>query len=104
MNNGTHGNSPHVKGSFASLLFSFTSSFFFSKYFFLLFVFSYIFLNGNQKVKSIIVTEVTIMRSFIMYSSQNPWNFLDMEVIMIKDDDKCLSPFQLKSIRVTFLQ
>ena len=34
-------------------------------------------------------------------SSQNPWNFLDMEVIMIKEDDKCLSPFQLKSIRVT---
>ena len=23
---------------------------------------------------------------------------------MIKEDDKCLSPFQLKSIRVTFLQ
>ena len=40
-----------------------------------------------------------------MYSSQNPWNFLDMEVIIIiKEDDKCLSPFQLKSIRVTFLQ
>ena len=32
-----------------------------------------------------------------MYSSQNPWNFLDMEVIIIKEDDKCLSPFQLKS-------
>ena len=43
------------------------------------------------------------MSPFIMYSSENPWNFLDMEVIMIKDD-KCLSPFQLKSIRVTFLQ
>ena len=24
-----------------------------------------------------------------MYSSQNPWNFLDREVIMIKEDDKC---------------
>ena len=32
------------------------------------------------------------MSPFIMYSSQNPWNFLDMEVIMIKEDDKCLSP------------
>ena len=30
------------------------------------------------------------MSPFIMYSSQNPWNFLDMEVIMIKEDDKCL--------------
>ena len=44
------------------------------------------------------------MSPFIMYSSQNPWNFLDMEVIMIKEDDKCFSPFQLKSIRVMFLQ
>ena len=44
------------------------------------------------------------MSPFIMYSSQNTWNFLDMEVIMIKEDDKCLSPFQLKSIQVTFLQ
>ena len=60
--------------------------------------------KGNQKVKSIIVTEVTVMSPFIMYSSQNPWNFLDMEVIMIKEDDKCSSPSQLKSIRVTFLQ
>ena len=59
---------------------------------------------GNQKVKSIIVTEVTVMSPFIMYSSQNPWNFLDMEVIMIKEDVKCLSPFHLKSIRVTLLQ
>ena len=59
---------------------------------------------GNQKVKSIIATEVTVMSPFILYSSQNPCNFLDMEVIMIKEDDKCLSPFQLKSIRVTFLQ
>ena len=58
------------------------------------------FSTGNQKVKSIIVTEVTVMSPFIMYSSQNSWNFLDMEVIMIKEDDKCLSPFQLKSIRV----
>ena len=33
------------------------------------------------------------MSPFIMYSSQNPWNFLDMEVIMIKEDVKCLSPF-----------
>ena len=61
-------------------------------------------LSGNQKVKSIIVTEVTVMSPFIMYSSQNPWNFLDMEVIMIKEDVKCLSPFHLKSIRVTLLQ
>ena len=60
--------------------------------------------RGNQKVKSIIVTEVTVKCPFIAYSSQNPRNFLDMEVIMIKEDDKCLSPFQLKSIRVTFLQ
>ena len=59
---------------------------------------------SNQKVKSIIVTEVTVMSPFIMYSSQNPWNFLDMEMIMIKEDVKCLSPFRLKSIRVTFLQ
>ena len=58
----------------------------------------------TQKVKSIIGTEVTVMSPFIMYSSQNPWNFLDMKVIMIKKDDKCLSPFQLKSMRVTFLQ
>ena len=63
-----------------------------------------IFFKGYQKVKSIIVTEVTVMSPFIMYSSQNPWNFLDMEVIMIKEDVKCLSPFHLKSIRVTFLQ
>ena len=66
------------------------------RFFFILF--------GNQKVKSIIVTEVTVMSPFIMYSSQIPWNFLDMEVIMIKEDVKCLSPFQLKSIRVTLLQ
>ena len=59
---------------------------------------------GNQKVKSIIVTEIKLRSPFITYSSQNPWNFLDMEKIMIKEDDKCLSPFQLKSIRVTFLQ
>ena len=69
------------------------------------FIFSFFFfLSGNQKVKSIIVTEVTVRSPFIKYSSQNPWNFLDMEVIMIKDDDKYLSHFQLKSIRVTFLQ
>ena len=60
-------------------------------------------IKGNQKVKSIIVTEVTVMSPFIMYSSQNPWNFLDMEVIMIKEDDKCLSPFQIKSIRVLII-
>ena len=70
-------------------------------FFFLFFSFFY---KGNQKVKSIIVTEVTVMSPFIMYSSQNPWNFLDMEVIMIKEDVKCLSPFHLKSIRVTLLQ
>ena len=33
--------------------------------------------KGNQKVKSIIVTEVTVRSPFITYSSQNPWNFLD---------------------------
>ena len=38
----------------------------------------------NQKVKDIIVTEVTVRSPFITYCSQNPWNFLDMEVIMIK--------------------
>ena len=37
------------------------------------------------------------MSPFIMYSSQNPSNFLDMEVIMIKEDVKCLSPFQLNT-------
>ena len=58
----------------------------------------------NQKVKSIIVTEVTVRSPLITYSSQHPWNFLDMEVIMIKEDEKCLSAFQLKSIRFTFLQ
>ena len=69
------------------------------------FIFFYFFLfRGNQKVKSIIVNEVTVRNPFITYSSQNPWNFLDMDVIIIKEDDKCLSPFQLKSIRVTFLQ
>ena len=73
--------------SFSSL-FSFILSFFF--FIFLFFFFSHI---DNQKVKSIIVTEVTVMSPFIMYSSQNPWNFLDMEVIMTKEDDKCLSPF-----------
>ena len=59
---------------------------------------------GNQKFKSIIVTEVTVRSPFIMYSSQNPWKFLEMEVIMIKEDDKFLSPFQVKSILVTFRQ
>ena len=58
----------------------------------------------ENEAKSIIVTEITVRSPFIMYSSQNPWNFLDMEVIMIKEDDKCLSPFQLKLIRVMFLQ
>ena len=67
--------------------------FFFSKFF-----------MGNQKVRSIIVTEVTVRSPFITYSSQNPWKFLEMELIMIKEDDKFLSPFQLKSIRVTFCQ
>ena len=57
--------------------------------------------KGNQKVKSIIVTEVTFRSPFITYSSQISE---DMEVIMIKEDDKCLSPFQLKSIQATFLQ
>ena len=33
------------------------------------------------------------MSPFIMYSSQNPWNYLDMEVIMIKEDVKCLSEY-----------
>ena len=52
--------------------------------------------KGNQKVKSIIVTEVTVRSPFITYSRQNPWNFLEMEVIMIKEDDKCLSLFSIK--------
>ena len=43
---------------------------------------------GNQKVKSIIVPNVTVRTPFITYSSQNTWNFLDMEGIMIKEDDK----------------
>ena len=47
------------------------------------------FFSSNQKVKSIIVTEVTVRKPIITYSSRNPWNFLDMEVIMIKEDDKC---------------
>ena len=51
-----------------------------------------------------IVTEVTVMSTFIMYSSQNPWNFVDMEVIMIKEDDKCLSPFQLMCHSATLAQ
>ena len=42
--------------------------------------------QSNQKVKSIIVTEVTVRSPFITYSSQNPRNFLDMEVIMIKKE------------------
>ena len=39
-----------------------------------------------------------------MYSSQDHRNFLDIAVIMIKEDDKCFSPFQLNLIRDTFLQ
>ena len=42
------------------------------------------FLKFNHKVKSIIVTEVTVRSPFVTYSSQNTWIFLDMEVIMIK--------------------
>ena len=78
---------------------------FFSHLLFILFfiLFSLYFFD-NQKIKIIIVTEVTVRSPFMTYSSRKPWNFLDMEVIMIKEDDKCLSPFQLKSIRVTFLQ
>ena len=48
---------------------------------------------NNQKIKSIIVIEATVRSPFITYSSQNPCNFLDMEVIMIKEDDKV--PFVL---------
>ena len=69
-----------------------------------IYLFLVFFFMVNQKVKSIIVTEVNVRSPSFTYSSQNPWNFLDMEVIIIKEDDKCLSPFQLKSIRVTFLQ
>ena len=60
----------------------------------------------SLRVKSIIVTEVTVMSPFIMYSSQNPWNFIDMEVIMIKEDVKCLSPFgrPFGRLRVNILQ
>ena len=52
--------------------------------------FTYLFfiIRKSNQVKSIIVTEVTVMGPFIRYSSQNPKNFLDMEVIMIKEDDK----------------
>ena len=50
---------------------------------------SYCASKGNQKVKSIIVTEVTVRSPFITYFSQKPWNFLDMEVIMMTEDDKC---------------
>ena len=32
------------------------------------------------------VTDVTVRSPFITYSSQNPWNFLDTEVIMVKED------------------
>ena len=42
------------------------------------------FFKSNQRVKSIRVTDVTVRSPFITYSSQNPWKFLDMEVIMIK--------------------
>ena len=35
--------------------------------------------RDNQKVKSIIVSEVRVSSAFIAYSRQNPWNFLDME-------------------------
>ena len=59
-------------------------------------------MHGNQKVKSVIETEVTVRSPFITYSSQNPCNFPDMEVIMIKENDNCLGFFQFKSIRVTF--
>ena len=34
------------------------------------------------------ITEVTVRSPFITYSSQNPWNFLYMEVIMI-EEEKC---------------
>ena len=37
----------------------------------------------NQKVKSTIVTEVTVRSTFVIYSSQNPRNFLDMEELSI---------------------
>ena len=40
-----------------------------------------------QKAKSIIVTEVTVRSPFITYSSQNPWNFLDTEVMSFLDSD-----------------
>ena len=46
----------------------------------------FFFFLGNQKVKSIMVTDVTVRSPFITYSSQNPWNFLDTEVIMVKED------------------
>ena len=42
---------------------------------------------NNHKVKSIIVIEATVKSPFT-YSSQNPCNFLGMEVIRIKEDDK----------------
>ena len=51
---------------------------------YLSFQFFFLLIIGNQKDKSIIETEVTVRSPFITYSSQNPWNFLDMEVIIIK--------------------
>ena len=45
-----------------------------------------VFLIGNQKVKNIIVTEVTVCSPVITYYSQNPWNFRDMEVITLQKD------------------
>ena len=33
-----------------------------------------------------------------MYSSQNPWNFLDMEVIMIKKIRQVLKSFSVKIV------
>ena len=60
-------------------------------------VFSCFFLKGNQNVKSIIVTRVTVMSPVITNSSQTPWKFLDMEVIMIKRRRLVLMCSQLNS-------
>ena len=66
-----------------------TASCIFASSWLLIFTFNLFFLSVNQKVKSTIVTRVTVRRPFVTYSSQNPWNFLDIEVIKIKEDDQC---------------
>ena len=58
--------------------------------FFLIFVFSFFF-RCNQKVKSIIVTQIQsgVPSSRIPVKIIGIWNYLDMQEIMIKEDHKC---------------